>query len=171
LYLLLWEPLKDKAMDIIQCYAVFSAALIGLPLIVWAVRCVSGLVHEYQQVLYRYVSTSKNISILEAFLILAVLAANAVCIGFDVHSAQTLMYRSGLLSSINFSFLSFGYHMSSLYKSSGLLLSDYNRIHYWAAGISITEALVHSVTAIVLKMWKTDFIVQITSWTVLSTIS
>ena len=153
-------------MDITQCYAIFSGTVIALPMIVWAVRCISGLVHKYQHGLYRYVLTSKRITRLEAFLILAIIVANALYISVDVHSAQTLMYRSGLVSSINFAFLSFGYHMSSLYKSSGLLLSDYNHIHYWAAGISITEALVHSVIAAILKMGQTDIVSQITTWTV-----
>ena len=153
-------------MNITQLYATFSGALIALPVIVWAVRCISGLVHKYQHGLYRYVLTSKRITRLEAFLIFAVLVANALCFSIDVHSAQTLMYRSGLVSSINFAFLSFGYHMSSLYKSSGLLLSNYSRIHYWAAGISITEALVHSVTAVILKIGKTDIISLITAWAV-----
>lgn len=153
-------------MNVTQRYAIFSGALIALPMIVWVVRCISGLVLKYQHGLYRYVLTSKRITLLEVFLILTVLVANALCISIDVHSAETLMYRSGVVSSINFAFLSFGYHMSSLYKSNGLLLSDYGRIHYWAAGISITEALVHSVTAVILKMGKTDIVSLITAWTV-----
>lgn len=83
---------------------------------------------------------------------LAVLIINALCITLDVYTVQILMYRSGLVLSINFTFLSFGYYMCSFYKSSSLLLLDYNRIHYWAAIILITEALVHSVIAITLKM-------------------
>ena len=149
-----------------QWYAIFSGALIGLPMIVWTVRCTSGLVQKYSPALHEYVSTSKIVTLREAFLMLAVLIANALCITLDVHTAQMLMYRSGLVSSINFAFLSFGYHMCSFYKSSGLLLSDYDRIHCWAATISITEALVHSVIAITLKMWKTDIISQISTWTV-----
>jgi hypothetical protein len=134
-------------MDITRCYAIFSGALIMLPVMAWAVRCISGLVQEYQHGLNKYVSISKKITRLEVFLILAILVANVFCIGFNVHSAQKLMYRSGLVSSINFAFLSFGYHMGSLYKSSGLLLSDYDHIHYWAAGISITEANPNASTA------------------------
>jgi hypothetical protein len=152
-------------MDITQYYAIFSGALIVLPIIVWAVRCLSGLVYKYQNCLYRYAFTSKRVTRLEAFLISTVLAANAFCIGFD-YSAQNLMHRSGLVSSINFAFLTFGYHMNSLYKSSGLLLSDYGRIHYWAAGISIVEALIHSVIAAILKTGKTDMVSRITTWTV-----
>jgi hypothetical protein len=56
--------------------------------------------------------------------------------------------------------------MSSLYKSSSLLLSDYDRIHYWVAGISIIEALVHSVIAVILKIGKADIVSQIITWTV-----
>jgi hypothetical protein len=156
-------------MDITTYYAIFSGALIGLPMIVWAVRCICSLAQKARKCspgLYEYVSISKNITLLEAFLMFAVLTANVLCIIVDVHSAQVLMYRSGLMSSINFAFLTFGYHMGSLYKSSGLLLSDYDRIHYWAAAISITEALVHSVIAIILKMWKTDIVSQIGTWTV-----
>jgi hypothetical protein len=102
--------------------------------------------------------TSKRITRLEVFLILAVIVANVLYISVDVYSAQTLIYRSRLMSSINFAFLSFGYYISSLYKSSGLLLSDYNHIHYWAAGISITEALIHSVIAAILKIGQTDIV-------------
>ncbi len=53
--------------------------------------------------------------------------------------------------------------MSYFYKSS---VTGYNRIHYWEAGITITEALVHSVIAIILRMWRTDIVSQITTWTV-----
>jgi hypothetical protein len=105
--------------------------------------------------------TSKRITRLKAFLILAVIVANALYINVDVYSAQTLIYRSGLVSSINFAFLLFRYYISSLYKSSSLLLSDYNHIHYWAVGISITEALVHSVIAAILKIKQTDIVSQI----------
>ena len=108
-------------------------------------------------------SISRKITRLEAFLILAILVANASCIGSDVHSTQTLMVRSGLLSIINFAFLSFGYQMSYFYKNS---VTRYNRIHNWAAGITITEALMHSVIAIILRTWRTDIVSQISTWTV-----
>jgi len=111
-------------------------------------RCICGLVQKYQHILHKYVSISRKITGLEAFLILAILVANASCISVNVHSAQTLIVRSGLLSIINFAFLSFGYQMSYFYQSS---VTGYNRIHYWEAGITITEALVHSVIAIILK--------------------
>jgi hypothetical protein len=152
-----------ERMDITQWYAVFLGAFIVLPMTTWIARCISGLVQEHQHVLHKYVSISRRITRLEAFLILAILVGNAVCIGVNVHSAQTLMYRSGLLSSINFAFLSFGCQMSYIYKSS---VTRYIRIHYWAAGISITEALVHSVIAVILRTWRTDIISQITTWTV-----
>lgn len=153
-------------MDFTRWYAIFSGALIALPMIVVAIKCTSSLIQKCFPRLCEYVSVLKNITLLEAFLMLAVFIANGLCITVKVHSAQMLMYRSGVVSSINFAFLSFGYHMGSLYKSSGLLLSDYDRIHYWAAAISITEALVHSVVAITLKMWKTDIVSQIATWTV-----
>jgi hypothetical protein len=150
-------------MDITQWYAVFLGALIVLPMTTWIARCISALVQEYQHVLHKYVSISRKITRLEAFIILALLVANALCISSDVRSAQTLMVRSGLLSIINFAFLSFGYQMSYFYKIS---VTGYNRIHYWEAGITITEALVHSVTAIILRTWETDIVSQITTWTV-----
>jgi hypothetical protein len=53
--------------------------------------------------------------------------------------------------------------MSYFYQSS---VARYNLIHYWAAGISITKALVHLVIAIILRMWRTDIVSQITTWTV-----
>jgi hypothetical protein len=109
---------------------------------------------------------SKRVTRLEAFLILAVLVTNALCFSINVHSTQTLMYQSGLVLSINFVFLLFGYYMSFLYKSSSLLLSDYRRIYYWAARISITKALVYLVTAAILKIRKTDIVSLITTWTV-----
>ena len=117
-------------MDFTQWYAVFSGALIGLPMIIWAVRCISSLVQKYQHGLYEYVSISKKITLLEAFLMLAVLVANAICTTVDVHSAQMLIYRSRLVLTINFAFLLFRYYISSLYKSSSLLLLDYNYIYY-----------------------------------------
>jgi hypothetical protein len=121
----------------------------------WIARCISGLVQEYQHVLHKYVSISRKITRLEAFQILAILVANASCISINIHSAKTLMYRSRLLSSINFAFLSFGYQMSYFYKSS---VTRYNHIHYWAAGISIIKALLHSVIAIILRTWRTDIV-------------
>jgi hypothetical protein len=150
-------------MDIAQWYPVFLGALIVIPMTTWFARCISDLVQEHQHVLYKYISISRKITRLEAFLILAILVANAVCISLDVHSTQTLMVQSGLLSIINFAFLSFGYQMSYFYKSS---VMRYNRIHYWAAGITITEALVHSVIAIILRTWRMDIVSQITTWTV-----
>jgi hypothetical protein len=150
-------------MDITQWYAVFLGALIVLPMTTWIARCISSLAQEYQHVLHKYLFISRKITRLEAFQIFAILVANASCIGIDVHSAKTLMYRSGLLSSINFAFLSFGYQMSFFYESS---VTRYNHIHYWAAGISIIEALLHSVIAIILRTWRTDIVSQITTWTV-----
>ena len=150
-------------MDITQWYAVFLGALIVLPMTTWIARYISGLVQEYQYVLHKYMFISRKITRLEAVQIFAILVANALCISFDVHSAQTLMVRSGLLSIINFAFLSFGYQMSYFYQSS---VASYNTIHYWAAGISIIEALVHSVIAIILRTWRTDIVSQITTWTV-----
>jgi hypothetical protein len=150
-------------MDITQWYAVFLGALIVLPMSTCIAKYISGLIHEYQHVLHKYMSISRKITLVEAFLILAILVANALCISSDVYSTQTLMVRSGLLSIINFAFLSFGYQMSYLYRSS---VTGYNHIHYWAAGITITEALVHSVIAIILRTWRTDIVSQITTWTV-----
>lgn len=153
----------SEIMDITQWYAVFLGALIVIPMTTWIARCISGLVQEYQHVLHKYVSISRKITRLEVFLILAILVANASCISSDVHSTQTLMVRSGLLSIINFAFLSFGYQMSYFYKNS---VTRYNRIHNWAAGITITEALMHSVIAIILRTWRTDIVSQISIWTV-----
>ena len=56
--------------------------------------------------------------------------------------------------------------MSYMFTGSGLKLSDYDHIHRLAAAIWIAEALVHSVIAAVLKMWRTDPISQVTTWTV-----
>jgi hypothetical protein len=152
-----------ERMDITQWYAVFLGALIVLPMTTWIARCLSGLVQEYQHVLHKYMFISRKITRLEAVQIFTILVTNALCISFDVHSAQTLMVRSGLLSIINFAFLSFGYQMSYFYQSS---VASYNTIHYWAAGISIIEALVHSVIAIILRTWRTDIVSQVTTWTV-----
>jgi hypothetical protein len=150
-------------MDIIQWYAVFLGALIVLPATTWAVRCISGLVQKHQHVFHKYVSTSMKLTLIEVSLILAILAANAFCVSFKVHSTQVLMHRSAILSSINFAFLSFGYQMSYLYQSS---VVSYDRIHYWTAGIWITEALVHSVIGALFKMWRMDIVSQISTWTV-----
>jgi hypothetical protein len=114
-------------MDITQWYAVFLGALIVLPMATWIARFVSDLVQEYQHVLHKYVFISRKITRLEAVLITAILVANAVCISSNVHNAQTLMARTGLLSSINFTFLSFGHQISYFYQSSA---TGYNRIHY-----------------------------------------
>ena len=150
-------------MDITQWYAVFLGAFIVLPMTMWTVKCISGLVQEYQHVLHKYVITSKKITRIEAVLILAILAANASCIALDIHSTEALMHRSGLLSSINLAFLMFGYQTSCFYKGS---TTDYNHIHYLGAGITITEALLHSIIAIILKAWRTDIVSQITTWMV-----
>jgi hypothetical protein len=150
-------------MDITKWYAVFLGAPILLPVAAWIVRGIAGLIQKCQHALHEYIFASQKITRLEAFLIPAILVANGLCVGIGVHSARTLMHRSGLLSSINFAFLSFAYQMSYLYQSSP---TGYDRIHYLVAGIWITEALMHSVIAAVLRAWRTDIVSQITTWTV-----
>lgn len=150
-------------MDMTKWYAVFLSALILLPVAAWIVRYVAGLIQVHQYILYKYMCASLKITRLEALLIPTILGGNAVCIGASVHSAWTLMHRAGLLSSINFAFLSFAYQISYLYQSSP---TGYDRIHYLVAGISITEAVMHSVIAAVLKVGGTDIVSQITTWTV-----
>jgi hypothetical protein len=150
-------------MDITQWYAVFLGALIMLPMITCIAKCISSLAQKCHYILHQYAFISRKITRLETLLIPTILVANAICISLDVHSQETLMYQSGLLSSINFAFISFGYQMSYLYRSS---VVAYNRIHYWEAGITVTKALIHSVTAIILRTWKTDIVSQITTWTV-----
>ena len=153
-------------MDITQSYAVCVGLAIVLPTIVWVTRCISRVIKKNQHLFLKYVSCSWKITRLEALLMLFFLVVNVFCICFDVNSMQTIMHRSGLLSSINFIFLSFGHHMSYMFTGSGLKLSDYDHIHRLAAAIWIAEALVHSVIAAVLKMWRTDPISQVTTWTV-----
>ena len=145
-------------MEVTRWYAVFLGALIVLPVAMWIVRCVAGMIQGCEQALHKYMSASRKITRLEAFLILAILVANSVCIGVDVHNARMLMHRSGLLSIINFTFLSFGYQMSYLYQSSP---TCYDRIHYLVAGILTTESLMHSVIAAVLRAGRGDIVSQI----------
>ena len=152
-------------MEITQWYAAFLGALIMLPMTTLVVRYISSLAQKHQHIFYKYVSISREITLLEVLLLLGIFAANAFCISFDIHHVQVLMHRSGLLSSINLSFLSFGYQMSYLYKNS---VPGYTRIHYLIVGTSIAEALVHSVIGVILKTWGTDIASQITTWTVCS---
>ena len=154
---------RYQRMDITQWHATFLGALIVLPMTTWVVRRISSVIQKNQHVFHKYVSISRKITLLEVFLVLIIFAANAFSIIFDVHSTQALVHRSGLLSSINFAFLCFGSQMTYLYKTS---VPGYDRVHYLMVGISIAEALIHSVIGVILKMWRTDIVSQITNWMV-----
>lgn len=57
------------------------------PDVCMGVKCISGLTQQYQYGIFKYLSISTSITRLEAILILTALAANGLCIGFNVQGA------------------------------------------------------------------------------------
>lgn len=156
---------SSNIMDSIQWYGVFCAGLMMLPFSLWAAKASQSIVRDHQRSSPKYLCYSHGITRIEAILVITAAIVNGVVLGHS-SSAETLARRAGLLASINFIFLSFGHHISHLSRSWGLSAADCGRVHHWSAAIAFLEILVHSATALVLKLDTPGAGSQVWSWVV-----
>ena len=154
--------------DITQLYAILLGSIILFPQMFWVFRWVFGGLYNSAnkpyQFMFKKVSSLPRLT--EVLLFFGFIAANSALIGFGFSNTKTILDRSGYLAIINSALLSFGYHMDDLYKSYGFTLAEYNRFHFWVAGIIIIEALTHSIIAIKSMPVQLGTVSQITMWMV-----
>jgi hypothetical protein len=84
-----------------------------------------------------------------ALLIVVFLAGNAIYLYLNVNDRDELLQQTGILSTVNLIPLALGGHMNFLVNMCGLSLRDNNQMHVWIARVAVTEALLHSVLAVI----------------------
>jgi hypothetical protein len=134
-----------------QAYALLLGYTVGLALVLLiGIKCMQYVSKTARSLAKTYENTFRGFPLprlQEGLPILIFLAANLF---FLINGTlEGIVLRSGRLSAINLTLLSFGYHMSFLSYLSGLNMSHYRSIHYWGAGTMTSEVLAHTTAAVV----------------------
>lgn len=101
---------------------------------------------HYPQI-YKYLRGTAKATVSDAILILALLFANALCVGIRVKDRTGLIKRSGLMALANMIPLAFGSRIAFIAYLFGIDSELYRRAHNWIGRTLVVEGILHSILA------------------------